>query len=224
MYKTVLAYIALIFVVAISASAQSDPLQQQILQAMTGKTPVPEKKPGVIRIGISMPATEMGKDFTMADTPMAVMNTLQIALTEDKIETVVLDSALPEKEAKLKQCDYVFVSKVTRKKGGGGFGGMMGLGMLAAGAGMIPGAGGIVGSVAASAASTAISAATLSGGFKSKDEVTFEYRISGVDGSVLIPSTSTKQKAKKDGEDVLTPQIATAAKATVEKITLPKAQ
>lgn len=218
MYKTLSALIALIFVAAISVSAQVDPVQQQTLQAMSGKAQVAEKKPGVIRIGISMPATEMGKDFTMADTPMAVMNTLQVALTEDKIETVILDSALPEKEAKLKQCDYVFVSKVTRKKGGGGFGGMMGLGMLAGAAGMIPGVGGIVGSVAASAASTAISAASISGGFKSKDEVSFEFRVSSVDGSVVIPSTSTKQKAKKDGEDVLTPQIAAAANATIEKL------
>ena len=88
---------------------------------------VPEKKPGTIRVGISMPVAEMGKDFTFADTPMAVMNTLQVALTDDNVETIFLQSALPEREAKQNKCDYVFISKVTRKKGGGGFGG---LGML----------------------------------------------------------------------------------------------
>jgi hypothetical protein len=83
------------------------------------------------------------------------------------------------------------------------------------GAGMIPGVGGIVGSIAAS---TVLTATTMSGGFKSKDEVTFEYRVVGVDGAVIIPPTVSKQKAKKDGEDVLTPQIALAAKTTLEKI------
>lgn len=177
------------------------------------------KKPGVIRIGISAPAAEMGNDFNFADAPTAVMNTLQVALTEEKVETVFLQSALPEKEAKMRQCDFVFVSKVTRKKGGGGMFGSM-LPMLAGvGAGMIPGVGGIVGSIAAS---TVITATTMSGGFKSKDEVTFEYRVVGVDGTVVIPSTVSKQKAKKDGEDVLTPLIAQAAKITLEKIAPPQ--
>ena len=180
-----------------------------------------EKKPGTFRIGIVSPLAEMGKDFSFADTPLAVRNTLEVALTEENIETIFLESALPDKEARLKKCDFVFHSKVIRKKGGGGFGGMMGMGMLAGAAGMIPGAGGIVGSVAASAASTAISVASMSGGFKSKDEVTFEYRLTAADGTVLLPTTTTKQKAKKDGEDVLTPQIAAAAQAALAKIGKP---
>lgn len=179
---------------------------------------VPEKKPGVIRIGIVSPFAEMGKDFSYTDTPLAVRNTLGIALMEDNVEPVFLDSALPEKEAKLKQCDFIFYSKVTRKKGGGGFGGLMTAGMLAGAAGMIPGAGGIVGAVAATAASTAISVASMSGSFKSKDKVTFEYRVSSVEGAAVIPATTTEQKAKKDGEDVLTPQISKAAEMTLQKI------
>jgi hypothetical protein len=180
----------------------------------------PEKKPGVIRIGISSPLAEMGKDFDFADTPMAVRNTLEVALKEETIETVFLDSTLPEKEARLKKCDYIFFSKVTRKKGGGGFGGLGGLGMLAGAAGMIPGAG-IAGAVAGSVASTAISTAAMSGGFKSKDEIGFEYRVAAADGTVVIPATATKVKAKKNGEDVLTPQIAKAAEATLAKVGKP---
>lgn len=221
MYKHLILAATILLTVAGSAPAQADQFPYPVPGVMPGKVPVPEKKAGVIRIGISMPAAEMGKDFTFSDTPMAVTNTLQVALTEDTVETVILDSALPEKEARLKKCDYVFVSKVTRKKGGGGFGGMMGLGMLAGAAGMIPGAGGMVGSVAASAASTAVSVASMSGGFKSKDEVSFEYRVVAVDGTVVVPPTATKVKAKKDGEDVLTPQIAQAAQATIAKIAKP---
>lgn len=179
---------------------------------------VPDKKPGTVRIGIVSPIADMGKDFNFADTPMAVRNTLEIALKEENIETVFLESALPEKEAKLKNCDYIFFSKVIRKKGGGGFGGMMAAGMLAGAAGMIPGVGGMVGGIAASAASTAISVASMSGNIKSKDNVTFEYRVTAVDGTAVIPPTTTKQKATKDGEDVLTPQISKAAELTHQKI------
>ncbi len=177
------------------------------------------KQPGVVRIGISRPTAEMGKDFDFSDAPVAVMNTLKVALTDDNVEAVLLQSALPEREAKQAQCDYVFVSKVMRKKGGGGMFGGMGPMLAGAAAGMIPGVGGMIGSVAAS---TVITATTMSGGFKSKDEITFEYRFVGVDGTVVIPVTTTKQKAKKDGEDVLTPQISAAAKLALEKIAKPQ--
>ena len=207
MNKKVFICIAIITALALPASTQTIVIEQEAVKAA--------KKPGVKRIGISLPAAEMGKDFDFTDAPTAVMNTLQVALTDDKVETIFLQSALPEREAKQKECDYVFISKVTRRKGGGGmFGGMMPM-LAGVGAGMLPGVGGIVGSVAAS---TVITATTMSGGFKSKDEVAFEYRVNNVDGAVVIASTVSKLKAKKDGEDVLTPQIAQAAKVTLEKI------
>ena len=61
----------------------------------------------------------------------------------------------------------------------------------------------------------------MSGGFKSKDEVGYEYRVLAADGTTIVPPTASKQKAKKDGEDVLTPQLAQAAKVTLEKIAKP---
>lgn len=208
MFKSLFAATMVIGLCALAAFAQDIPSPNQQLG---------EKKPGVMRIGIIAPIAEMGMDFSYADTPLAVRNTLEVALADDKIETVFLESALPEKEAKIKKCDFVFYSKVTRKKGGGGFGGLMAAGMLAGAAGMIPGAG-LIGAVAGSAASTAISVASMSGGFKSKDNVTFEYRVSAIDGTVVIPATVTNQKAKKDGEDVLTPQISKAAEMTLQKL------
>lgn len=211
--------IAMLTVFAAAAFSQTIPPGFNPASVLS-PTDAPEKKPGMIRIGVTSPLAEMGKDFSFADTPMAVRNTLEVALKEEHTEIVFLESALPEKEAKLKKCDYIFYSKVMRKKGGGGFGGMMGLGMLAGAAGMIPGAG-MAGAIAGSAASTAISVASMSGGFKSKDEVAFEYRVTAVDGTAVIPATATKQKAKKDGEDVLTPQIAKAAEAALAKIAKP---
>lgn len=210
--------VALIFGGSFLGFSQNIPWEIKNLSPADPTSSAHQKRAGVIRIGVSQPLTEMGKDFSFADTPTAVRNTLQVALTEENVEVVFLESALPEKEAKLKKCDYIFYSKVTRKKGGGGMGG---LGMLGGMAGMIPGVGGIAGAVAATAASTAISVASMSGGFKSKDEVGFEYRMIAVDGTVMIPATATKQKAKKDGEDVLTPQIAAAAEASLKKILKP---
>ena len=211
MYRLIICF-AIIVALSANGLMQAVVIEQDVAAKIV-------KKPGVIRIGISAPAAEMGNDFDFSDAPTAVMNTLQVALTEEKVETMFLRSALPEKEAKQLQCDFVFVSKVSRKKGGGGmFGSMMPM-LAGIGAGMIPGVGGIVGSIAAS---TVITATTMSGGFKSKDEVTFEYRVVAIDGTVVIPSTVSKQKAKKDGEDVLTPLIAQAAKRTLEQINPPQ--
>lgn len=176
------------------------------------------KKAGVIRIGISPTVAEMGDAWEGGDTPSAVRNTLAVALKTDNVETVPLESGLIEMEAKQKQCDYIFYSKVTRKKGGGMFGGMMGPMLAGAAAGMIPGVGGIIASVATSVIMTS----TISGGFKSKDEVGFEYRVAGTDGSILIPPTPSKLKAKKNGDDVLTPQLQQAATATLAKVIKPQ--
>ncbi len=87
--------------------------------------------------------------------------------------------------------------------------------MVAATAGgLIPGVGGIIGGMAGSAVGTA----TLAGGFKSKDEITFEYYLTAPDGKERLPKTTSKQKAKKDGEDVLTPQLRTAALTVIQEV------
>ncbi len=205
MYRSLITTIAIIGAFAAASIAQT--------------IPVPEKKEGITRIGIVSPLAEMGKDFNYADTPLAVRNTLEVALADEKVETIFLESALPEKEAKMKKCDYVFYSRVIRKKGGG-FGGLGSMGMLTGAAVMIPGVG-LAGAIAGAAASTAISAASMSGGFKSKDEITYEYSLTAADGTAVIPATVTKQKAKKNGDDVLTPQISAAAVVVLEKIKKP---
>ena len=211
MYRSFINAIAIIALFATASVAQT-----MTMPSMSA----PEKKEGMTWIGIVSPLADMGKDFNFADTPLAVRNTLEVALADEKVETIFLESALPEKEAKMKKCDYVFYSKVIRKKGGGGFGGLGSMGMLAGAAGMIPGVG-LAGAIAGAAASTAISAASMSGGFKSKDEVSYEYRLSAADGTAIIPVTLTKQKAKKNGDDVLTPQISAAATAVLENIKKP---
>jgi hypothetical protein len=177
--------------------------------------PVGPKAAGILRIGIAQTALELGKDFqSQADPSVALKNTLAVALKTARTETIILDSGLPEQEAKQKDCDFILYTKVTRKKGGGGMFGMMGPMLASTALSMIPG----VGMIAGVAVQAVMTTATLSGGFKSKDEVAFEFHLSKPDGTAVIPSTTTKQKAKKDGEDVLTPQIETASKTILGKI------
>jgi hypothetical protein len=167
-------------------------------------------------IALATPITDMGSDFDPgADAGSGVRNTLAVALKTGSVETINLETPLAQQEAAQKGCGYVLHSKVTRKKGGGGMFGMMGPMLAGAAAGMIPGVGGIVASVATS---TVITATTVSGGFKSKDEISFEYRLTDSKGTELIPLTKTKMKAKKNGDDVLTPQLQQAAEATLQKI------
>lgn len=209
------------FVNEAPAAPPEPPASSSLAPPMAGVPPgqlATEKKTGVIRIGIAAPLAEMGDAWEGGDTSAAVRNTLAVALKTDNVETVILDSGLAEMEAKQKQCDYIFYSKVTRKKGGGMFGGMLAPMIVGAAAGMIPGVGGIVASVATSVIMTT----TISGGFKSKDEVGFEYRVVGTDGATLIPATQGKLKAKKNGDDVLTPQLQQAATATLAKAVKPQ--
>lgn len=176
------------------------------------------KKAGMIRVGIAPPATDLGKDFQMENADTAVRNTIAVALKTEKVETVFLESGLLEKEAAQKECDFIFYSKVMRKKSGGGLFGSMGPMIAGAAASMIPGVGGLVGM----AASTAITTATMAGGFKSKDEVGFEYKVAAINGTTILAPPATKQKAKKDGDDVLTPQIQQAATIVLAEISKPK--
>jgi len=60
---------------------------------------------------------------------------------------------------------------------------------------------------AAGAAASAASSASMSGRLKNKDEITLEYHLNKPDGSSTIPSDTLKQKAQKDGDDVLSPMI-----------------
>ncbi len=177
--------------------------------------PAGPKAAGTFRIGIAQTSLELGKDFQSQGDPSVVLkNTLGVTLKTDKTETIVLESGLPEQEAKQKDCDFILYTKVTRKKGGGGMFGMMGPMLASTALSMIPG----VGIIAGLAVEAAMTTATMSGGFKLKDEVGFEFHLSKPDGTAVIPSTTTKQKAKKDGDDVLTPQIQAASKTILAKI------
>jgi hypothetical protein len=54
-------------------------------------------------------------------------------------------------------------------------------------------------------------------GSRSKDELTLKYRLESGSGAVLAEK-SEKQKAKSDGEDLLTPVVQRAAEAVAAAV------
>lgn len=178
------------------------------------------KQPGIVRIGVTVKTGAVGEGIAAADLAAAVQNTFGEFLKGTKIEVVPLEAklaALVDGEASKKECDFVLYASVAHKKGGGGFGGMFGkmapvLGSLAPVAGM---GGSVAGAVAGQVASTAIiSASQVSSNVKSKDEITLDIKLNQTGGAAVL-TRQFKNKAKSDGEDILSPIIEQAAEAIV---------
>ena len=169
-----------------------------------GSTGYEAKPPGVIRIGIITPTADMGQDFQGIDAGELVQQAFLDKLKAERVEAVPINSGvLIEQEAKAKQCDYLLYVDIKRKKGGGGgFLSKMILTNIACAAG----------NAACGAASAANGAGAAANHIKNKDEITLEFHVNKSDGSSALGSTTLKQKAQKDGDDVLSPMIADASK------------
>ncbi|HQU82373.1 MAG TPA: DUF4412 domain-containing protein [Pyrinomonadaceae bacterium] len=177
------------------------------------------KKAGTVRIGVSVKAGSVGEGITSADLAAAVQNTLSEYLKGTKVEIVVLDAKLQtllENEAKQKDCDFVLTATVSHKKGGGGFGGMLGQ-AIAQGVGRtgIGHTGSTVGNVAGQVATQSIvSAGQASANVKPKDEITLDISMKQTSGAAVL-TKQFKAKAKSAGEDIISPVVEQAAEAIV---------
>jgi len=179
------------------------------------------KKAGVVRIGLVMPRAQMSDNIPAANAAEAVRNTFAGYLNGPTVEVVLLSARLPVQaieEAKQSQCDYVLISGITQKKGGGGmFGKMLGNVAGSAAASSIPYGNSTGEAVARSAATSVIYNSTMiATSIKAKDELSLEYKLQAVEGDQKpLVANTTKAKAKSDGEDVITPQIEKASEAIV---------
>jgi hypothetical protein len=176
---------------------------------------VAQKKPGTVRIGVVEPKAQMGQGnsgVNVAEPLRAV--TIQY-LSGPAVEVIPIAAMMPtqiEAEIKEKQCDYVLRSSISQKMNSGGFGMLQKAMPLASMIPMVGAVGGMATMVAGSAAGAAMSgAAGLSGSVKAKSEVTYEYELMAPGNSTPILSNTAKAKAKRDGEDIVTPLIAQAA-------------
>ena len=210
------------------ALEESIKLQQQQLELLkaaqqTAAAPSP-KKPGVVRVGIVSPKSQMPSASGMFNLSEPVREALIHDINGPLVEAIPLSAGIPvqyEAEARQKECDYILTSTVTAKKGGGG-----GFGRFLASAGpaasmmpMLGMAGGVSGAIAGATASTAVGAlASTSSLVHAKDEVTFEYHVLPVSGQPDQPANTLKAKAKEDGEDVLTPLIEQASTSIVTSL------
>ena len=129
--------------------------------------------------------------------------------------TARLQSQVRE-EAKLAGCRFLLLPSIKhQRKTGGGILGKVAGGAVQQGAWSAAGSvGSTAGRVAASAAAGAASGAVseYAYGSRNKDELTLSYRLESDNGAVLA-SRSEKQKAKSDGEDLLTPVAQRAAES-----------
>lgn len=176
------------------------------------------KKDAAIRIGISTVKTgKVGEGVSAVDLAGAVQQTLGAYFKGTKIELVPLEARLAAAQAdeiREKQCDFILDATVSHKKGGGGFGKMFGSIAPVLGA-VVPGAG-LVGMIAGSVAGTAISGATAN--IKPKDEITLDLKINAVKDNAAAFAKQYKAKAKKGGEDLITPLIEQAAQEILDQV------
>ena len=181
------------------------------------------KKAGTIRIGLAEVKTgKIGEGITASDLAAAVRNTMASFLKVPNIEVVTLDARLAsaiESEAQQKECDFIILTTVSHKKGGGGFGMFKSLApVLGNVVPMAGAAGGVGGQIAGSVASTAIiTAANVSGNVKSKDEITLDLKLTKLGGAPAFAQVY-KAKAKSDGEDIISQIIEQAAQSIVDTV------
>ena len=167
------------------------------------------------------PTTAQMASGSSPDGATAVRETLGSYLTGPTLAVTPLTARLASQvreEAKQASCKHiVFTSmKLERNKSGGGlFGKIVGEAVQSSAYELRGRAGGsVAGRVVTSAAASAAAEAArnFATNVKTRDELTFEWRLESLDGAV-VAKNSAKSKASSDGQDLLTPMVEHAADA-----------
>ena len=157
----------------------------------------------MIRIGVVTVKTDkVAEGMNASNLANAVQTTLTEKLKAPNVEAVSIQAtALKEieAEARQKECDYLVYTTISHKKGGGGFGSMIG-GTAASIAGSTIGYGSTAAAVAANTATSVVVA-----DIKAKDELTVDVRLEKPGAGYPAFSKPFKGKAKSAGEDIITP-------------------
>jgi hypothetical protein len=164
-------------------------------------------------VALLLPSVEGVEDAVAVATEIRAI--FQSYLTGPSLKSIDLEARLASQatqEARLKECTKILTVTVQRKQSGGG-GSKTAAVAHAAGttAAYIPlpnyGSAVAVGAARSGAEAVAGVARTT----RAKDEFTMTYRVDTADGGAIVPLKTDKQKAKTNGEDLLTPMIARAA-------------
>ena len=178
-------------------------------------TAVSPKRAGVIRLGVVAVKTgNVAEGMNASELATAVRSTLLQQLKGTNVEAVPIDAtgAAVQAEAQQKECDYVVFANVSHKKGGGGFGSMLGNS-----ASTIAGNVGYGHGTAAAVATTASTAVVVQS-IKAKDELTLDVRLERPGSTTPSFAQQFKGKAKSAGEDIITPLVQQAAQAAVQAV------
>ncbi len=180
------------------------------------------RKPGTVRIGVVQPKAQMGQGNSGVNVAEPLRVIVMQYLSGPAVQVIPIAAMMPtqiDAEMKEKECDYVLFSSISQKMSGGGFGMMQKAMPYASMIPMVGAVGGMATMVAGSAAGAAMSgAAGLSGSVKAKSEVTYDYRLIAPGSSTPVLANSVKAKAKRDGDDIVTPLIEQAAGAILAQV------
>ena len=173
------------------------------------------KRAGVIRLGVVAVKTgNVAEGMNASELALAVRNTLLQQLKGTNVEAVPIDAtgAAVQAEAQQKECDYVVFANVSHKKGGGGFGSMLGNSASTI-AGNIGYGHGTAAAVAANTSSVVVAQS-----IKAKDEMTLDVRLERPGSTTPSFAQQFKGKAKSAGEDIITPLVQQAAQAAIQAV------
>jgi hypothetical protein len=107
----------------------------------------------------------------------------------------------------------VVYTNVSLKKGGGGFGSMLGNTASKIGSSV-----GYPGGTAAVVATNTVAAAAVAQNIKAKDELTLDIRLERPGSTTPSFAQTYKGKAKSGGEDIITPLVQEASQAITQSI------
>ncbi len=210
---------------AMAGQPSSDPSTSPSTVATTAPATQPNattnqpgpKRAGVIRLGVTAVKTgNVAETMNATELAAAVRNTLLQNLKSGNVEVVPIDAtggAAIQAEAQQKECDYVVYTNVSHKKGGGGFGSMLGSTAAKIGSSV-----GYPTSTAGVVASNTIAAATVAEKIKNKDELTMDIRLERPGSTTPSFAQTYKGKAKSGGEDIITPLVQQASTAIVASV------
>lgn len=188
----------------------------------SGWTQAPDAEPAASAhcFAIATPTME-GMAGNAAEVASGIRDLMSSYLQGPSTKVVALEAKLlsqAAEEAKAKGCEPILVLKVTRKAGGHAL--VNALGRSASYASWrIPGSSSTAGSMARAGAAGGIDAlGAAAQAVHAKDEVMLEYSLQSSSGAVEFGPGTEHQKAKADGEDLLTPVVARAAETLVARL------
>jgi hypothetical protein len=188
--------------------------------ASLAATPLGAQEPASKTTICLAPTAAQMASGSSTDGATAVRETLGSYLTGPTLAVAPLTARLASQvreEAKQASCGHiVFTSmKLERNKSGGGlFGKIVGEAVQSSAYELRGRAGSTAGRVVAGAAASAAAEAArnFATNVKTRDELTFDWRLETLDGAV-VTKNSAKSKASSDGQDLLTPMVERAAEA-----------